>query len=360
MDQTVLHLNESLFQAQESPFLENNSFKVSLFRFNSGVCAVRMQNSAGELVVLPYQGQQIWSARMNNRDLGMVSMFDQPYPTRDFLATFGGFLLHCGATAMGVPSSEDNHPLHGELPNAPYQNAQIIYGSDEKGTYIGITGAYRHTIAFNYNYLAQPIIKLYADSSIFSVSMTVTNLKASFMPLMYLVHANFRPIEGGRLVYSTFVDPQHMRVNADIPVSTETVSGYREFLQELKTHPEKHLVLSSDQIYDPEALILVDYLPCKDGWARSMQVHPDGSADIVRHHTTQLPRAQRWICRTVDQQALGFEPATAEGSGYHSEKKKGNVLTLGPREVFHCDLELGVLNPSETRKEELIAISAIH
>ena len=34
------------------------------FRFASGVAALRMTTEAGEIVSLPFQGQQIWSARM--------------------------------------------------------------------------------------------------------------------------------------------------------------------------------------------------------------------------------------------------------------------------------------------------------
>ena len=60
---------------------------------------------------------------MDGRQLTMRSMFDQPQATRNYLETYGGFLIHCGFTAMGVPTKEDSHPLHGELPNAPYRQA---------------------------------------------------------------------------------------------------------------------------------------------------------------------------------------------------------------------------------------------
>lgn len=48
----------------------------------------------------------------------------------------GAFALHCGALAMGCPGPEDDHQLHGELPNAPYQQAWLQTGSDEDGDYI--------------------------------------------------------------------------------------------------------------------------------------------------------------------------------------------------------------------------------
>ena len=115
------------------------------------MCALRLQNELGELVLLPFQGQQIWSAAFGGRNLTMKSMFDQPRPTRNYLETYGGFLLHCGVTAMGVPAGGDTHPLHGELPNAPYQKAWLVAGEDERAL-PGLGGEYQHTVAFNINY----------------------------------------------------------------------------------------------------------------------------------------------------------------------------------------------------------------
>ena len=44
----------------------------------------------------------------------MKSMFDEPNLLRQYLETYGGFLLHCGATAMGALSAEDTHLQHGD------------------------------------------------------------------------------------------------------------------------------------------------------------------------------------------------------------------------------------------------------
>lgn len=356
---TTIELRPEFFSSIETPFLQAGGLSASLFRFSSGVCAVRLTNELGSLLLLPFQGQQIWSANLCGRELTMKSMFDQPYPTHDFLATYGAFLLHCGATAMGVPGPEDSHPLHGELPNALYQSAALQLGEDEKGTYLALTGVYTHTMAFNYHYQAQPMTQLYAGSSVFSVSMTVTNLKQTRMPLMYLTHINFRPVNYGRLVYSAECTSAHMRVRAEVPAFMETPPGYREFIQMLKDHPEKHLILDPQQVYNPEVVFFVDYLAGQDGWARAMQVHPDGSADVVRHRPDQLAHALRWICRTPDQDALGFEPATAEGTGFTSELKKGNLIDLDAQQQFHCDLEIGVLNKVQTQQEEILIQQAV-
>ena len=345
---TIIHITPRFFSEVERALVERGPLAASAFRFDNGVRALRLKNEMGELVLLPFQGQQIWSARFGGRDLTMKSMFSEPRPTREYLETYGGFLIHCGATAMGVPSKDDTHPLHGELPNAPYQKAYLVLGEDERGPYIGLGGQYQHTVAFGYNYLAEPLVKLYAGATTFSVSMTLTNLKRTDMEWMYLAHVNFRPVDNGRLVYSAQCTPQHVRVRKSIPSHVRPGPGYREFIEELAEHPEKHHVLAPDLVFDPELVFSIDYLADADGWAHSLQVHPDGVADYVRHRPDQLDVGVRWICRTPDQDALGFVlPATAEPEGYLAEKAKGYIKTIPAGGVAQIDMEIGTLAPDK-------------
>jgi hypothetical protein len=351
--ETIIHLEPLWFGDRKQTWIERGALSASGFRFESGVCGLELANDRGHLVLLPFQGQQIWDAAFDDRTLTMVSMFDGPRATREYLETYGGFLLHCGATAMGVPAGEDAHPLHGELPNAPYQKAFVILGEDEKGAYIGLSGQYRHTVAFSYDYVAQPLVKLYAGSTLFEVSLDVHNLKKTEMELMYLAHINFRPVDNGRLVYSAPCTPEHVRVRKSIPSHVRPGPGYAEFLQTLGEHPEKHHVLAPDLVFDPELVFNIDYLADSAGWAHSMQVHPDGNADYVAHRPEQLDIGVRWICRTPDQDALGLVlPATAEPEGYHAEKAKGNLKVLPGGETFHVDLQVGTLTAGKAQQVE--------
>lgn len=351
--ETQINLQPYFFREAEKKLAEFAGLTASTFRYESGVCALRLVNQVGQITMLPFQGQQIWHAEFYGRTLTMKSMFDQPYPTLVYLNTYGGFLIHCGATAMGVPTEKDSHPLHGELPNAPYQTAQLLIGQDERGFYLGLTGTYQYTVAFNHNYTAQPVVKLYSDSSKISISLTIKNLKRSPMELMYLAHINFRPVDQGRLVYSAPCDPQHVRVRSSIPSHIHPAPGYREFLQELEAQPEKHNVLSPDLAFDPEVVFFIDYLSDASGWAHSLQVHPDGSADFISHRPAELDHGVRWISRTADQDCLGIVlPATAEPEGYTAEKAKGNVKVLPPGGEFHFDLEVGALTPEEAKAME--------
>lgn len=346
------------FTERERLLATFGSLCASAFRYPSGVCALRLENANGALVILPFQGQQVWSAefgtaKSRRRDLTMRSMFNEPQPTRDFLATFGGFLQHCGATAVGGPSAEDTHPIHGELPNAPYQSAYLVTGEDEGGPYMGVGGTYQHTIAFAHNYVAEPLVKLYADSTIFNVSMTISNLKASEMALLYLAHVNFRPVDHGRLVYSARRSPEHVRVRGTIPAHIRPGPGYVDFIARLQKEPALHEKLAPGLAFDPEVVFFIDYLADENGWAHSMQIHPDGSADYIRHRLDQLPKATRWISRTPDQDAIALvEAGTCEPEGYLAEKAKGNLKILGPGEHFHCSLDIGLLSRNQARRLE--------
>lgn len=348
MNETIIHLSPDDFSAQERRIVEHGALTASTFRFPSGVCALRLTSDVGELVLLPYQGQQVWSATFKGRSLTMKSMLTQPYPNRPFLETFGGFLQHCGITGVGGPSAQDTHPLHGELPNAPYETATIVVGEDDKGAYIGMGGQYRHTVAFSHNYLAEPLVKLTTGSTLFNVTMTITNLKHSGQELLYLAHVNFKPVDNGRLVYSAIPTPEHVRVRASIPSHITPGPGYVEFIRELGAHPEKHHVLAPDLAFDPEAVFFIDYLADDAGWAHSMQIHPDGNADVIRHRPSQLPKATRWISRTPDQDAIALvEAGTCEPEGYLAEKAKGYVKILQPGEQFHCEFQIGALSSEE-------------
>ncbi|MBN1936090.1 MAG: DUF4432 family protein [Anaerolineae bacterium] len=353
VQETVISLSPRFFSAKEKPFVEYGELSASLFTFDSGVNAVRIKNAVGELVMLPFQGQQIWSASFNGRNLTMKSMFEQPNPTREYLQTYGGFYIHCGATAMGVPSTGDSHPLHGELPNAPYQKAWLVLGKDEKGAYIGLGGQYKHTVAFSTHYVAKPLIKLYAGSTLFSLSMTICNLKQTPMELMYLGHANFRPVDNGRLAYSAICTAEHVRVRRSIPSHVRPGPGYKEFIEELGQRPEKHNVLKPELVFDPELVFNIDYLADSDGLAHTIQVHPNGEADYICHPPDVLNVGVRWICRTPDQDALGMLlPATAGPEGYTAEKARGNIKTIPAQGTWQFALTLGALDADEAQKIE--------
>lgn len=353
MNTTRVFLSPAMFSSRESVIVQHRKLVASTFVYDSGVCGLRLRNDEGEAVVLPFQGQQIWSLRFGGRDIAMKSMFDQPHPTRVYLDTYGAFLIHCGITAMGVPDVGDSHPLHGELPNAPYQSAWVDAGEDESGPFLAVGGRYQHTVAFSHNYAAEPRVALHAGATHVDISMDVTNLKKSPMELMYMAHVNFRPVDNGRLVYAAQPTAEHVRVRRSIPSHIKPGPGFKEFIDQLAVDPRLHEVLKPGLAFDPEIVFFIDFLADDAGWTHAMQVHPDGSADAIHYKPSQLDHGVRWISRTPDQDCLGIVlPATAEPEGYTAEKAKGNIKILGPGGAWRCEIKAGYLAPADVAQSE--------
>jgi len=332
MTEIRMNLHESFFAEKEKTLLESGCFRVSAFRFPGGVCGLRVCNSRGEVVTLPYQGQQIWSARFDGLDLAMKSVFSEPVATRDYLGTYGGFLLHCGATAMGVPSADDSHPLHGELPNIGYEQAYAAMGEDEEGRYLAVGGITHYTMAFGTHYRAQPEVRLYENDTLVHIAMTLTNLRTRPMEYMYLCHINFHPVDGSVILDSTPADRDHVKVFRDIPpeMAREEREALAAYMDRVAADPSVHQVIDpASQLYDPEMVLAIHYGTDAGGWAHSMQLMPGGDAFYTAFRPEELPLGVRWIARNGDEDALGLVlPATGEHKGYAQAKKRGQVRIL--------------------------------
>ena len=349
--ETRVHLHPLQFGEKERPIVESGELTAEGFRYDSGVAALRLRNARGEAVLLPYQGQQIWDARFDERILTMRSQFAQPIATQEYLHNYGAFFLHCGATAMGNPGAEDRHPLHGELPNAPYDSAAVVIGSDAHGPYLGLTGTYHHTVAFGCSYRAEPLVTLHAGSAVLHTSITITNLKRTEMELMYLAHINFRPVDHGRLVYTAPCNPQSVAVRTKLPRGLQAPEGYVPFLESLERDPALHNTLDPAHAYNPEVVMYLHYQADPEGRAHSLLMHPDGYAFYVGHRPSELDHAVRWISRTPDNDAIGIVlPATAGADGYSAEKAKGNIKILPSGGSVSFSFQTGLLTPDQARE----------
>ena len=326
--------------------------RAEAFRYASGVEALRLLTPRARVVVLPFQGQQVWRAAFDGRELAMASMFDEPVATDDYLATYGAFFIHCGITRIGPPAADDPHPLHGELPLGRFETAELVI--DEAAGRIGVRGRFRHRIAFTVNYEATAEVSLGADDTAIEVTLDVVNRRgAAPLELMYLGHANFRPVDHGRLVYAARYTPEDVAVRRSIPPHIKAGPGHAEFLAELARDPTRHHVLDPALPFDPEAVFTLRMIPDAEGWSHAMQVHPEGHADVVSHDARSLPLAIRWVCRTADQQGLGIAlPATAGVEGYAAEKAAGRIVTVPPLGEWRARMRMGALDAAAAAEME--------
>lgn len=334
--------------------LELGDLSAFAFTYPGGVRGVRLDNGIGQLDILPYMGQQIWDAMFRGRRLTMRSMFSRPRKTGFFLHTYGCFMMHCGALRMGGPGPEDDHPLHGELPCAGYRDAELLFGEDDAGPWIAVSGTYEYDKAFQAHYTARPTVVLHAGSSLFDISLEISNRSSYPMDLMYMCHVNFVPVEGGRIVQSTGWDPESMRVRTSVPEHVSVSDEFLQFLEKLKTDPGLTRVLRSEDEYRPEVAFFMGQVRADaEGRAHFLQVHPDGTADYISYRPGELDHATRWIMRTGDQEALGLAlPATCDPEGYTAEKEKGNLKSIEGEGRRAFRVTTGLLQQDEAARME--------
>ena len=55
-----IELKQAFFSEKPFVLFHNDEFEVTLFRYDSGIEAVTIKNSRGEVTLLPYMGQIIW------------------------------------------------------------------------------------------------------------------------------------------------------------------------------------------------------------------------------------------------------------------------------------------------------------
>jgi hypothetical protein len=350
---TTIALERSYFVAREREVLRHGELSATLFRYDTGVEAIRLANGRGSVTVLPFLGQMIWRANFDGVELAMQSMFDQPRPATIIVETYGCLAYHAGLLRNGVPTAEDDHLLHGEMPCMPMDAAGLACGTDAAGDYLAVTGLRDYAMGFGAHYEASPRVVLRAGATQFDVVMEARNLSAAPMDLMYICHANFAFSDDARIVQPVPFDPAHVVTRTAIPGHVRPTEDYRALLGTLAENPARMERLSEPARYDPEQVFYIEGLqPGQDGLVRFMLARPEGDGFLVAYDPVTMPHCIRWILHNSDQRTAAFAmPGTCEPEGFSAEKRKGHVRSLagGQRVVFTT--RLGYLNPDDAAAE---------
>jgi hypothetical protein len=342
-----IFLNPAQFAPAVTRIAAMGAATIRALRYDSGVAALWITTGRADVVILPFQGQQVWRAVFDGRDITMLSMFKEPVATTRYLETYGAFFIHCGLTAIGAPGPGDHHPLHGELPLAQFESAVLVL--DEVAGTVALEGVYRHRVAFSTSYTLTSTVMLRLEATALEFDIAVENHRDAPFDLMYLGHANFRPVPDGELVYSAIYDPAHVAVRRSVPAHVRTPPGYDALIERLAAAPELHHRLTPDLRFEPEVVFSVVMEADADGLAHALQVHPDGQGDFISYRRDSLPVAIRWICRTPEQQGLGLAlPSTSGVEGYMAEKAAGRVTTVPPRGRWSAWIRAGTLDTEAT------------
>lgn len=349
------YLQKEMFSSRARTVLEAGEFKAVTFTYSSGVCALQVRNARCSYILLPFSGQQVWRYTVDGEEMTMKSMFDEPEDTKDFESSYGAFLIHCGLTAMGNPSEEDPHPLHGELPLAHYQKAWIEIGEDSEGEFIRTGGSFLYRNALETSYVYSPSIRLNAGSATLIARDTIENKRSQPFPFMYMSHVNWRPFDGSRFVYGAPVDKEHIEVFREDwgdAISKENAKKLEDYTLSLTEDPSRADIIDrKTQVYDPELCLCIRYVPDESGWAHSMQLMPDGKACYVAFDTSYLPTGVRWMARTGEEDACGFcLPNTGNHKGRAYAIANNLRKNLAPHEKIELKYNISVLDPEEAQK----------
>jgi hypothetical protein len=358
MIETVVHLGRAQFGELERPLLEAGELCASGFRYRSGIEGLRLSNPRGEVLALPFYGQMIWDARFDGVCLTMKSMFDMPRPAADIAGTYGCFAYHSGLLRNGCPSPQDTHPLHGEMPVAPMDSAELRAGEDAEGPYLRLTGTREYVMGFGSHYLARPSVTLRAGSTAFDIAMEVENVGGAPMDLMYMCHMNHAFVPGGRFIQPTPFGPETTRVRTVVPGHVKRNPRFDALLERLARDPAALETLSDPASYDPEQVFYLSGLRTDAaGKTHLMLRRPEGDGMFVSYDPRVLPHVVRWVLYNADQQVSALAlPSTCEPEGYLAESRKGHVLSLaaGARAAF--TVRTGYLDrPAAARMAETIA-----
>ncbi len=318
--------------------LRHGGLSASLFRYPTGVEAIRLRHPRGEVVILPYLGQMVWSAKFDGVELAMQGMFDVPRPAQTIVETYGCLMFHSGLLRNGVPAAEDTHALHGEMPCMPMDRAGLCCGTDDTGGWIAVTGARDYALGFGAHYRATPHVTLHAGDTGLRVTMEVENRGAASMDLMYLAHVNFAFAEGARIVQPVPFDPAHVVTRTAVPGFVTPSEDYTTMMRAFAEDPSLAAVLDDPWRFSPEQVFYLKGLtPGPDGLVHFALARREGDGFTIAYDPVAMPHTVRWLLDNGDQRVAAFAmPGTCEPEGYSAEKRKGHVraLAAGARAAF--------------------------
>ncbi|MBY5948405.1 aldose 1-epimerase family protein [Photobacterium rosenbergii] len=333
----TIPLSKAQFGQQEQILIHSEHFKISGFKYNSGIEALKIENTKGYLTILPYMGQMIWDAKFLGENLCMENMLSEPKQSNEIVATYGCFAFHSGLIRNGCPSPEDDHPLHGEMPCAKMDKAWLEVDEHR----ITIKGEYEYVMGFGDHYLATPSVSIEKDASLFEIKMRVQNLASVPMPLQYMCHMNTAYFPDAKMVQN--IPDEAVKLRESIPGHVKPTPQWLDFNDTLKTQSTPIKQLSTPEMYDPEIVYFMDNLSQFTDEAKFEMEIAGGKVLITRFDTAELNYATRWILYNGDQKVGAYVlPATCRPEGHLSAKESGTLIHLQPQEVREFTVTTGI------------------
>lgn len=355
MKSTSIYLDKLDYSTKEENIFQSSDFKITFFKYDSGIDAIKLYAKNFSFVILPFMGHQIWSYEYQGEIISQKSIFDSPLNTKKFGDTYGAFLIHCGLININGPSESEDYPIHGELPFANFKNNRIEIGEDENGEYIGITGIYEYKNSQDYYWEYIPMLKIRKNSDVLEMEIKINNKRYDELNYVFMCHMNWLGVDKSRLVYSAKKDYENFRIQ-DLPLiaTSERERNLLNFVESIKEDPFKlDIVDFENQIFAPELCVNIKYEKDSKGFAHSMQILPDGKAYYVSFDATKLPFGLRWYCKSNEENGLGFcLPTTGSNESTKHQYEKGYFNTIPSYSSDSFKFKFGVLQENEAKNIE--------
>lgn len=333
-----INLSHKMFAQNDFEVLSNSSYKVSAFKYESGVEALKIQNSRGYLIVLPFEGLIIWDAFFNNTSLKMKDMFSQPYPGENIADTYGCFQFTSGLLANGTPAPDDTHPLHGEFSTSPMDKSWIIMDKDT----LKICSSFEYVKGFGYHYLAEPSVTMNKDSALFKIEQQVTNLSEyQPMPIMYMCHMNYAFAENGKI--SSNIPNEAFTLRQSVPGHVHPTKEWLDYNEKLKKSEKLINILDKPEKYDPEIVYFADNISQYVKDAEFKMKIDSTHTFVIKFPTDEFNVVTRWLLYNPDQQVAAFAlPGTNRPEGYNAAVRNNSLQHLAPKEKRNFTVITGI------------------
>ncbi len=315
----------------------------------NGLRIIEAYNSSGlSFSVLPDRGMDIWSAHYNGLPLTWLSQ-GSPHPP-DFGQTWlqqsnGGLLTTCGLQHTGGPEVDDvtgeQRDFHGRI-NRMRADRVAVGDINVSGGEVSLSlyGRVPQSGLYSEQLLLDRTLTMVLGKPGLYIEDVVTNLGDVVAPFMILYHFNF----GFPLIAA----------GTELATPYEKVYPMNDLARPgLATWPQY-----AGPVPDYESVVYLHHLRAVNE-ATEVLLYRDDLGLALRWPTDQLPYLTQWKNTRQGIYVNGVEPGNCVPEGQNRARKNNRLVMLQPGEQQTFQLQLDVLNDTDSITESRAQIERI-
>lgn len=304
-----------------------------------GLRAVTVRNSVLNYTILVDRGMDIFTIDYKGIPVSYVSKtgITSPayYESRgyEWLRTFyGGALLTCGLTHVGVPEGERG--LHGRISNSHCEDLSISkYWRSDKYV-VEVSGTVREAVVFGEHLKMRRKIITELGASWIKVETEIENCSFERTPLMVLYHMNFGfPV---LTASSELVAPFEESVPRDEEAQKDG-KNFVKFQDPTPGYKERVFFHKLKHVEDSKTFVAVVN---KNFENKILGV-------LMKWDLEQMPYLTEWKMMGQSDYVLGIEPGNCYPVGRHGAERRGELQYIEPLETQRFDIEISVFDDFE-------------